>query len=519
MRRAVLAVALVALAGPAGAQTTYLDIGAMISAAPPATTPLDPADKMLIIQGGTEKSVAPAMLVSGSGKDIRQFGAVCDGVADDTAAVNAAFASGANPVIWPAASCKVSTLHALPANTTLQGAGAYASTILTSSATGDILPLTNSNVTIKDIGFNSSVTRTAGFYVHFKSTNLSLDHFYMQNAFGAIAVDDGTSITVVDHGVVTNSVGASQNVVQYGGGGAAGPLAAYFGHTVINSNTPTYSAVAVFNVGDLLVDYIQALSAVNDFVIAPQTGQSVTSFKCAHSFGDHGGTGWLLQPAGTGTIVRAQFTDCWAGTNSTNGFNLNGGSGAGIDGVQFVNCQAVDVQGGGSGIAIQGNTKNISWIGGVIAENGDGVFDSRSAGFNGVKFIGAQIGAGNGFTGNTTGVAMGGAGDYLTLQSNSIVGNTTAMTGSSGAHNRIVSNDGVNPAGNVVESVGPSPWTMPVSPYPSTAYVYAGTVSSISVNGTGYFSAAASPAVVPLAPGDVMTVTYTVAPLVNLARQ
>lgn len=452
------------------------------------------------------------------GGDIREWGAVCKG-GDDTASVNAAFASGINPVLWPPLSCTVTTLNSPPPNFTLLGQGEYASTIVTSSATGDVLPIINGNVIVSSIGFNSSTTRTAGYYVHLKSINLTLNHFYMQNAFGAVAVDDGVSISIIDHGYIYNSVGSGQAVVKYGSGTATGPVATYFGHTIINSATPTYTAVSIANVGDFLMDNVEAIGATVDVALTPGSGQVVATFKCAHSFGDHGGTGWLLQPSGTGTIVRAQFTDCWSGTTTQNGFNLNGGTGAGIDGVQFVNCQAVDVQGAGSGIAIQGNTKHISWVGGVIAENGDGVFDSRSSGFNDVKFIGAQIGAGNGFTGNTTGIVLGGAGDYLVLQNNNIQGNTTAMTGASGAHNRIVSNDGVNPAGNLVQTVGASPWTMPQSPYPATAYVYAGTISNISVNGTQYFSAAASPAVVPLAPGDVMTITYTVAPMVNLARQ
>ncbi len=450
--------------------------------------------------------------------DVRIWGAKCDGSTDDTNAINAAFASGLSP-IFISGVCNVTLLNAPPTNTRIIGKSQNTSIIQTTSATGDVLPLTNGGVILNYIGFASSVPRTGGYYVHFQANNLTLEHFAMNDAWGAFAVDDGTHSVRIDDGFIFDSVGGGQAVTLWGSGTGTGPLAAYFGHTLFNSGTPTQTNIKIVNLGDLTMDYIQSLSATEDLSLKPGNGQTVASLNIVNSFFDHGVVGMLVQPTGTGQVVRAHFTDTWFGS-LTNGAVLDGGTGSAvIDGMQFVNCQfLLNTQ---SGLVVEGRTKNVSVIGGYAAQNNIGIFDSRSSGFDGFVVKGVQIGAGNGLTQNTTaGISRGGAGDYFLAQGNDMHGQPTSPYASTntGTHNRVNDNLGYNPVGNSVVTPGASAWTYTAGEGRETMYHSGGTVSAIRVNGILLFAAAGTPWVIPLEPNDTVQTTYTVAPTINVQR-
>ena len=82
--------------------------------------------------GATQRTVLEKLRDVVSVKD---FGAVGDGVADDTAAINAALASGAKHVRLPAGTYKVTATISVPANVSMSGDGTTASVIDGSSAT------------------------------------------------------------------------------------------------------------------------------------------------------------------------------------------------------------------------------------------------------------------------------------------------------------------------------------------------------------------------------------------------
>ncbi len=451
--------------------------------------------------------------------DVRIWGAKCDGSANDTNAVNAAIASGLSPIFIPGV-CNVTHLNAPPTNTRITGISQNVSIIKTTSATGDVLPLTNGGVIIDHIGFGSTVTRTGGYYIHFQANSLTLEHFAMNDAWGAFAVDDGTHSVRIDDGFIFDSKGGGQAVTLWGSGTGTGPLAAYFGHTLFNSGTPTNTNISVVNLGDVLIDNIQSLSSTVDLGVTPGSGQNVDSLSVVDSFLDHGTTGLLMAPTGTGSIARAHFVNTWFGSLAGNGANLDGGTGtASIDGVDFINCQFL--LNGGSGLAVQGRVKNISVIGGYVAENDIGIFDSRSVGFDGFIVKGVQIGAGNGLGENTTaGISRGNAGDYFLAQGNDMHGQATSpyVNANIGTRNFVMDNVGYNPLGNIVVTPGVSPWTYVNNEGRSTYYSFGGTISTIQVNGVTLFATAGNPWVIPLEPNDYVITFYTVAPEVNVQR-
>lgn len=108
--------------------------------------------------------------------DVKDFGAKCDGVTDDTTAINsaltAAMALSGATVQFPAANCIVSTLTNINVKGVLiKGAGVGATKIITNATTGDVFWFGNPGVPfnecggIEDLTIQSNVTRTNGYAI------------------------------------------------------------------------------------------------------------------------------------------------------------------------------------------------------------------------------------------------------------------------------------------------------------------------------------------------------------------
>lgn len=457
-----------------------------------------------------------------SGADVREWGAFCNNSANDTAAINSAFASGIITFLFPPNPCRVTTLNSPPVNSVLRGQTEQESLITTTSAAGDVLPLNNGGVHIDRVGFTSSVTRTGGCYIHLSASGILIQNFFMSNAFCAFKVDDATSSNFIDYGNITSSVAGSQDLISFGSGTSSGAVAQYFGHTIINSGTPPINNIAVLNVGDLTIDSIQSIGAAGaNLSVKPSSGQSVLSLKVINSFFDAGGTGMSIGPTGTGIVARSQFVNSWFGDGTVNGAVLDGGTGSAlVDGMQFTNCQFVNVP-TGSGLVIQNRVEHTTITDSLFAGNTDGIFDNRSAATPGLYISNSVIGQGGGFSGNSSlGFSGNGGGDYLVLMNNWLGANGAPYSSSNvGTHNVVENNAGYNPIGRSVPSVGASPWTFTNGSTHATYYSFGGTISSITVNGNILFNTACSPCVIPLAPNDVVVTTYSGAPTVNVLTQ
>jgi parallel beta-helix repeat protein len=92
-----------------------------ISQLPAATTPLTGAELVPVVQSGVTKNVATAALTPLV--DIKSFGAKGDGVTDDTAAINAAIASGAPALYISPGTYKITSTITVNRDIALIGAG------------------------------------------------------------------------------------------------------------------------------------------------------------------------------------------------------------------------------------------------------------------------------------------------------------------------------------------------------------------------------------------------------------
>lgn len=110
-----------------------------ISQLPNASQPLTGAELAPVVQGGVTKKTPVSAF--GQMASVKTYGAVGDGVADDTAAFNNALASS-TAIYIPPGTYKITSTLAVPNNTTLYGAGRGTSKLL-HAFNGDMMTLGN----------------------------------------------------------------------------------------------------------------------------------------------------------------------------------------------------------------------------------------------------------------------------------------------------------------------------------------------------------------------------------------
>jgi hypothetical protein len=145
-------------------------------------TTVNAADELIIQQGGITKRATGAELAKGLNAingtvNVKDFGAVGDGVADDTAAIQAAIdsataSSGACSVFLPAGNYRITASVILKSDLSIHGAGWRKSVILGNisdsliRASSTAYSLTTANrrfyINIEDLGFNNTSNTNAG---------------------------------------------------------------------------------------------------------------------------------------------------------------------------------------------------------------------------------------------------------------------------------------------------------------------------------------------------------------------
>ena len=143
--------------------TTGLNVGDLVNYTIGASTSLSVnAASVLYNEGGTgavNRNVEQKLQEFVSVKD---FGAVGDGVTDDTAAIQAAItATGANTLFFPAGTYKISSALTQPTSQLWQGDGGRNATILSKTFNGDLVTMGNRSA-IHDITINGNGATYSG---------------------------------------------------------------------------------------------------------------------------------------------------------------------------------------------------------------------------------------------------------------------------------------------------------------------------------------------------------------------
>ena len=400
------------------------------------------ASTLLVLAG----AAAAQGVNKGNAVDITNYGVKCDGVTNDTAAINAALTKLSGLKInFPAGVCLYNGGGILNAATVIQGAGRHGTVIRALSPSASYLfDAYGQGSGIRGFRFDAAVTQTGGSYVLLRGQESYIEDFHMTGDYNGILMTG--SVARIRHGRFQDGAAGAIRIRAEGGDnsqmiddvlmGAQQPQVSTAGIRVRNSSALIISNTSVIQQGiGLLVDPTTGTAGGTD-------AGSVFSLWVHHCFFDNSlNNGIAVVPSGSGSVQRIRFDNVWAGSSGKDGVLVaNFGTGS-VSGVHFTSPHLVDNK--GSGFTTGGTVEDIAIDGGEIAQNQYGVY--LNPGANGVRVTNATIGKGAGMTGNrSVGVVVSSGVDYVTLANNDVRGNgSTIANGASGSHQMFRSNFGI----------------------------------------------------------------------------
>jgi hypothetical protein len=446
---------------------------------------------------------------------VKDFGAVGDGVADDTAAFAAAvasFGSTGGSVYVPAGTYKVTSQITLSTPTLIIGDGAKASTIKTASATGNVILFDVAYCQVEKICFDSSVTRTDGAYIAMSINVIRsrVRDFTMLNGFTGIAATCVDSVWI-DTGDIFDTATGGYGIRLLGDGVTPAGNDIYINKVTMSGNANVATAgIQITNNGAVNITDCDIIRHGKGIQIDPGAGEVATSIYIENSYFDTSTNGMWVVPLAGGTVQGVRAVGTWFGNQSGYGVVCAAGSGT-CGGIELISPHVSDNATGG--ILLDGCV-DFHMVGGYISATTQGVGNgvTVTAGTSAWSFIGSRIGNGYLKNGNDTGIFVAaGASDLYSIIGCDLTGNTTALSDSgTGVNKRITANLGLTPLNGFNVVVGASPFTYTAGGLPETAYVVGGTVSSIVTQGVAVF--ANSDHTIALGPNETMQITYSVAP-------
>lgn len=350
---------------------------------------------------------------------VKDFGAVGDGVTDDTAAITAAIS--AMPIIggglyFPSGRYLVSSVTFNKPG--LYFGDGYASVIVTSSATLDVVTVSAEFAELTHLRFEASVTRSAGAYVYASGNRLTIRSFSMSGAAEGVRINVTATVTV-GSGLILDSVAAIGIPVRVDNG-----LDVTINDILADQADQTYAGILITNCGDVTISDCNIIHCGQAIFVNPGSGKVVTSVWVTMCFFDNSIRGAYFFAQG-GSIARCSFVKCWFSSSMNEGVRLETSGGGTINGVDFTASEFNLNVGHGVSIVDTGVT-NIRLNGGVAAGNtGDGVHVAANVGSFAIANM--RIGNAYGLGANANGIIVAaGTSDNYTIVDNDLRSNTGA---------------------------------------------------------------------------------------------
>jgi polygalacturonase len=455
---------------------------------------------------------------------VKDFGAVGDGVTDDTAAIQAALNGISSGVVFiPGGLYNVTSLT-LPDGVSLVGEGAYTSVLRETSASATTILAGISN-TIKDLKFTSSVLRTTGFYIDVVGNgclieNCEFDDYYIGVSVGDIADPITVNTRIFNCTFRSSNVVAGSGAIQYLNFSNAQIANCVITGTTVSSIQPTFGIRLQNGDTAFLTDCNVTVHGIT-LLIDPPAGLNcfaATIDSCIFDSAHQIAGGVAVSTAvigGAGNVYNTRIANTWFGLASTlNGCHLQtSGSGA-VNGITFTGCEFTD--NGGSGLLAEGaNVQNWIVTGGHSGGNaGAGI--RCAAATNYFNITGHRAGNVAGRGANNFGISLDAAaeGNYVIADNNLLLNTTAGLVDSStGTNGQIFNNLGYNNATAPIGlTVGASPWLYTAGHTPEQVYFAGGTISSIVVSGQVVQNSTGTTLM--LSPNEVMQVTYSSLPTI-----
>jgi hypothetical protein len=493
--------------------------GAWLRTAFVATIGGDASQATVIATGGTTARTLANLFADVI--NVLDFGADPTGSSSSTTAISnaitAANTAGGKTVFFPAghylytASAAISVGNGI----TLLGESPISSVIITNNAASNIFDLSGYGARIQTLGFQSNTTQTSGTFITLSGAESSINDFRIQNDFNGILVTG--PIASIENGVFAQSSSGGKRIIF-----RCGDSAPSLSNIVFEAQTSNFPAagLSLQNCASLYAYNLEIITQGTALEIIPGTGQSVSGCVFDGCFFDTSSTDCVIQPTGTGLVLRNTFTNTWSGgsTTSYGGITVIQSGSTIISGLYFINHTSVfNINGAAAGISLNGSISDVRILGGLYANNGNaGIYAAHTGD---ISIIGAGLGALAGFAGNGTyGIVFGPNVTSIICSNNYMIGNTSGdITDTSSSTIPKFITDNVIPgyARNGAITVGASPFAY-TAPYNQTVYITGGTVSGVVVNSATNIFTSTNCTVV-LRQGENVTVTYSVIPFMNFS--
>jgi hypothetical protein len=367
---------------------------------------------------------------------VKDFGAVGDGVTDDTAAINNCLAANSgNKIHIPSGTYNYTGGGVLLGGAILSGDGRSNTTIRVTTPTPSFLfNCSSSGSGITDLNFTAAITQTAGSWVLLSGIESFIDNFYMNWDFNGILMT-GVAARIRHGRMQDGAIGAIRIRVE------GGDTSQCIDDVLMGAQTPANIASAgirVRNSSALMITNTSVIQQGVGLLIDPTSpSENVFSLYASKCFFDNGTFGIKVAPTGGAGVYRSRFTDVWASSSSSDGINLNSGTPNTISGLHFESCHCV--LNAGAGFTTGSGCEDISIRGGLYCQNQFGMYLGSLLKF---KITEATIGIGGGLSANSnTGILISAGSDQFVISGNIIVGNPTSIDDSSTGAFRHISNN------------------------------------------------------------------------------
>lgn len=295
----------------------------------------------------------PSSVLASFAVSVAHFGAVGDGVTDDTAAIQAAIDSlpsvGGRVVFPPGGWWRVEGTINVNKPCTIVGQGVTNATNLvkTSSLNTAFFNVTGEGVTIRDLcmtgpGKSAQVSGTYAIVTSNAAGRFTLDHVQISEVSRGVQLCGGLFLLrdveirditpatgvgcVVDQYGLTDGVGEFNNLVVQTAGGAAEP----------------YAGIQFIHAVGIQVSGCDLMQCGKAMAIEPPTGRVVTSINVGLTYFDTSDVGGLhINNAGGGGVSRLRLSNCWF-ASSISGAGIRVYTGSSVSGLMVENSEFYD---------------------------------------------------------------------------------------------------------------------------------------------------------------------------------